>query len=89
MIIIYPSMNNLKKRKKQFTLLLIYCTHEKKKSGAFESNFITPTVKIRRLENLFIKRQMFLGISKYLVMVLLKGRLVNNTSRKKKYLNGF
>lgn len=81
-------MNNLKKRKKQFTLLLIYCTHTKK-SVAFESNFITPTVKIRRLENLFIKRQMFLGISKYLVMVLLKGRLVNNTTRKKKYLNGF
>lgn len=81
-------MNNLKKRKKQFTLLLIYCTHEKK-SVAFENNFITPTVKIRRLENLFIKRQMFLGISKYLVMVLLKGRLVNNTTRKKKYLNGF
>lgn len=44
---------------------------------------------MRRLENLFIKRQMFLGISKYLVMVLLKGRLVNNTTRKKKYLNGF
>lgn len=81
-------MNNLRKGKKQFTLLLIYCTHEKK-SVAFESNFITPTVKIRRLENLFIKRQMFLGISKYLVMVLLKGRLVNNTTRKEKYLNGF